>query len=105
MKNQNQPTTDSLKKVVESLHNCCASHIEDVIVIEKFGADTVWEGVVAVFAIRGHDKADKAYAWSSPIDGSEKRRFYAVLNIPPVDSPEKAVRASIVQDHKTGTMK
>jgi hypothetical protein len=102
MKKQNQPKTEDLKQAVEKLHDCQASHIEDVIVIEKFGAETVWEGVVAVFEIKGHDKADKCYAWSSPIEGSKKRRFYAVLNIPPVDSPQKAVRAAIVHDHKKG---
>lgn len=65
----------------------------------------MWEGVVSIFAIKGHDKADKAYAWSFPIEGSTKRRFYAVLNIPPIDSPEKAVRASIVHDSKRGKWK
>lgn len=100
MKNPNQPKTKDLKEAVEKLHSCQASHIEDVIVIEKFGADTVWEGIVAVFEIKGHDKADKCFAWSAPIEGSKKRRFYAVLNIAPVDSPEKAVRASIVADSK-----
>jgi hypothetical protein len=29
-------------------------------------------------------------------------RYYTVLKIPPIDSPEKAVRASIVHDHKAG---
>lgn len=94
-----------LKKAVERLHSCKASHIEDVIVVEKFGSDTVWEGTVSVFELKGHSQADKCYAWSSSIEGSTKRRYYAVLNIPPVDSPEKAVRASIVQDHKTGNIK
>jgi len=55
--------------------------------------------------LSGHPEATMCYAWSSPIDGSTKRRYYAVLNILPVDSPEKAVRASIVQDHKTGKIK
>lgn len=100
MKKPKESKTKDLKRAVEKLNNCQASHIEDVIVIEKYGADTVWEGVVAVFDIKGHDKADKCYAWSSPIEGSKKRRFYTVLKIPPVDSPEKAVRASIVNDHK-----
>jgi len=39
---------------------------------------------------------------SSPIEGSSKRRSYAVLHVPPVDSREKAVRASIVQHFKKG---
>jgi hypothetical protein len=39
------------------------------------------------------------------IEGSTKRRYYAVLHIPPVDSPEKAVRATIVQDARTSKIK
>jgi hypothetical protein len=91
---------NDLKKAVEHLHNCKASLMEDVAVIEKFGDKTVWQGIVHVFEIEGNEKADKCYAWSSPIEGSKKRRYYAVLHIPPVDSPEKAVRASIVQNHR-----
>lgn len=103
MKKPNQPKTENLKRAIETLHACQASYIEDIAVIEKFGQDTVWEGFVSVFDIKGHGKADKCYAWSSPIEGSKKRRFYAVLNTPPVDSPQKAVRASIVRDFKKGT--
>ena len=95
----------ALKKAIEHLHNCRASHIEDVVIIEKFGLDTVWEGTVSIFELKRHSQTDKCYAWSSPIEGSTKHRYYAVLHIPPVDSPEKAVRASIVQDHKTGKIK
>jgi len=60
-------------------------------------------GTVSIFKIEGNPKADKCHAWSSPIDGSTKRRYYAVLHIhiPPIDSPEKAVRASIVKDNIT----
>lgn len=84
------------------MHDCTASFIEDVVVLEKYGDQTVWSGTVSVFSIEGNPQATKAYAWSSPIEGSTKRRYYAVLGVPPIDSPEKAVRVSIVQDHKTG---
>ena len=94
-----------LKTAIEKMHNCSASFMEDVIVSEWFGTDTVWEGIVSVFAIKGHTRATKAYAWSSPIKGSKRRRFYAVLHTPPVDSPEKAVRASIIHDHKASKMR
>jgi hypothetical protein len=96
---------DELRLAVERLHSCKASHIEDVAVVEKFGEETVWSGIVSVFLIKGHPKADKCYAWSSPIEGSTKRRYYAVLHIPPIDSPEKAVRAAIVRDHKAEKLK
>ena len=91
-----------LKKHVERLLDCTASFIEDVAVVEKFGDLTAWSGTVSVFALEDHPMAAKAYVWSSPIEESTKRHYYAVLDIPPVDSPEKAVRFSIVRDHRTG---
>ncbi|MEW6386886.1 MAG: hypothetical protein AB1491_05145 [Thermodesulfobacteriota bacterium] len=91
---------EDLKQIVEQMHGYPASFLEDVVVVEKFGEETVWSGVVSVFGLKGHPQADKCYAWSSPIEGSTKRRNYAVLHIPPIDSAEKAVRASIVHDLK-----
>jgi hypothetical protein len=44
--------------------------------------------------------ATRAYAWSSPIAGSDKRRFYAVLHVPPVNSAADAMRAAIVADYR-----
>jgi hypothetical protein len=34
--------------------------------------------------------------------GSERRKFYAVLEVPPVTSARDAVRAAIVVDHRSG---
>ena len=65
---------------------------------ETFDGKTVWDGVVHVFTIHGHPKTRKAYAWSSPIEGSDKRRFFAVLHLPPVTSPAEAVRAAKADD-------
>ena len=100
MKPEQKPNEKSLRKAILDLHGCKATWIESVHVKEKFGLDIVWEGIVSIFEIKGHHQATKCYAWSSPIEGSKKRRFYAVLHIPPVDSPEKAVRASIVRDYQ-----
>ena len=96
---------EDLKRAVERLHNCQAVFLEEAAVVEKFGDETVWSGVVSIFGIKGHPQAPKCYAWSSPIEGSTKRRYFAVLHVPPIDSPEKAVRASIVHDLKTGKIK
>jgi hypothetical protein len=46
--------------------------------------------------IYGHPKATRAYTWSSPIEGSTKRRFFAVLHMGAIKSPADAVRAAIV---------
>ncbi len=95
-------TTESLsdlRTAVERLHGCRAIHNDSVSVREEFQGQTAWEGVVEVFEV-DHPDTDTCYAWSSPMEGSDRRIFYAVLKVPPVDSPEKAVRASIVKDYR-----
>ena len=67
---------------------------------ETFQGATVWEGVVHVFDLKGSPQATRAYAWSSPVEGSERRRFFAVLHIGAITSPTEAVRAAIVAEHK-----
>ena len=62
---------------------------------ENHGSTTVWEGVVHVFDLTGHPTATTAYAWSSRTEGSDTRRFFAVLHLPPITSPAEAVRAAI----------
>src|ERR1700739_4775734 len=76
---------------------------QSVPVKEKFQEATVWEGVVHVFDLAYNPKATRAYAWSSPIEGSSKRRFFAVLHMGAIDSPQAAVGAAIVAEHRSGT--
>jgi hypothetical protein len=83
------------------LHNCGAVWRATVPVHEVFQGKTVWQGDVEVFDLHGHPKAKRAYAWSH-LDGSkdERTRFVAVLEIPPVESAETAVRVQTVKDVK-----
>src|SRR3954465_15117831 len=90
-----------LRRAVESQHGGTATLAQSVPVKETFGGKTVWEGVVHVFTLTGHPKAKLAYAWSSPIEGSDKRRFFAVLHVPPVTAPLDAVRAAIVAEQRS----
>ena len=83
------------------MHNCTATHSQSVPVVEAHAGKPVWEGVVHVFDLAAHPKAKRAYAWSSPVEGSDKRRFFAELHIPPIDSPLAAVRAAIVAEHRS----
>jgi hypothetical protein len=92
-----------LKRAVEEQHGCTATLVQAVPIKETSGDKTVWEGIVHVFRIHGHPKAKQAYAWSSPIEGSDSRRFFAVLHLPPVTSPEDAVRVAIVQERRSGS--
>lgn len=91
---------DELRQAVARMHTCKPTLIQSVPVKETFAGNTVWEGVVHVFDLKGHLRANRAYAWSSPIEGSDKRRIFAVLHEGPVTGPVEAVRAAIVAEHK-----
>lgn len=91
---------DQLKQAVESQHGGTASFVQSVPVIERFAGQKVWEGVVHIFEIKGNPLATRAYAWSFPLEGSDKRRFFAVLHMGPITGPLEAVRAAIVAERK-----
>jgi hypothetical protein len=61
----------------------------------------VWKGEVEVFNIRGHPQARRAYAWAHLSgDKDDEKRYVTVLELPPVKSPETAVRAAIMSEIK-----
>ena len=91
---------DQLKQAVENQHNGTATLTGSVSVKETFHGRAVWEGVVHVFDLDNHPSATIAYAWSSPIEGSIKRRHFAVLHLGGIRSPQDAVRAAIVAEHR-----
>ena len=90
----------SLKKAILDLHGCDSTWVESVPVTETFQRQTVGDGTVEVFDLIDHPTATRCYAWSHAVDGSEKRRYVAVLHQGPVDSPEAAVRAAIASEVK-----
>jgi hypothetical protein len=94
-------SADQLRQAVESQHDGKAYLVEVVPVKEVFQGKTVWDGAVHVFDLEGSTKATRAYAWSSPVEGSTKRRFYAVLHLGGIRSPLDAVRAAIVAERRT----
>lgn len=96
----NEVSPTELKSAVERMHGCTAALVQSVPVSEAFGTRVVWQGTVHVFDLTGHPKATRVYAWSSPIEGSDKRRFFAVLHQGPVTSPVEAVRAAIVAEQR-----
>lgn len=94
-------SVDQLKQAVEGQHGGTAMLVAMEPVKEVFNGKTVWEGTVHVFDLEGHPAATRAYAWSSPIEGSDKRRFFAVLHLGGIRSPLDAVRAAIVAEHRS----
>jgi hypothetical protein len=90
----------ALLDTIESLYHCRAKLAQTVPVRETFRGQAVWDGMVHVFYLEGHPEATRAYAWSSPIEGSEKRRIAAVLQLRAIKSPLDAVRAAIVAEQR-----
>lgn len=97
----NDASSEQLKHAVEHQHGGTATFVESVPVKEDFQGKTVWEGVVHLFDLDGNAQSTRAYAWSSPVEGSTKRRFFAVLHMGGIKSPDDAaVRAVIVAEHR-----
>ena len=90
----------ALIEAIRHMHDVGAKHVETVHVHEKHEGATVWEGDVEVFDLVGHASVKRGYAWSEATTG-KKRRFFAVLHVPPVDSPVAALRASLLADAAT----
>jgi hypothetical protein len=92
---------EELKDVIHRLHGVKATHVKSVPVKEAFEGRTVWDGTVEVFNLKGHPKAKKAYAWAHDTDDPlHPKQQVTVLHIPPVTSPELAVRAVIVKEYR-----
>ncbi len=62
--------------MIRRLHGAEPTHVESVPVKETFGGQTVWDGIVEVFELRGHPKANRVYAWSHDTDET-------ILNLAP----------------------
>ncbi len=90
---------EDIRLVVEVMHNCAAKHEGSAPVIEMFGKDEIWEGLVEMFTLTGHADAKRCYAWNFADDDQEPH-YIAVLELPPVSSPHTAVRAAIASGHK-----
>jgi hypothetical protein len=97
---------ERLTLAVNHLHGCDSKHIESVPVEEVYEGKTVWQGIVEVFEVRGHPKANKVYAWSH-VHGKndDDERFVAVLGLPPVTSPETAVKVAIAGEVRAAQRK
>lgn len=93
------PYLQKVAQAVEAMHGCQCSHESEDLVHEKVRGQTVWRGMVETYILTGHPKATKAFAWGWRDDAGEMR-FAAVLNLPPVKSPQDAVKAFLSQDEE-----
>jgi hypothetical protein len=93
-------SVDELREAVEHMHGVKATFLKAEEVDERFEGAPVWTGSVKVFTLDHHPSgAALAFAWSIRLEGT-KRRFIAILGVPPVTSPTMAVRAYIMAETK-----
>jgi hypothetical protein len=93
---------EDLRDVIRILHGVESEHVTSVPVKEVFNGKTVWDGIVEVFTLHGHPKANTAYAWTHATDDpNNPKQHVTVLHIPPAVSPITAVRAVILQELKS----
>lgn len=83
-----------LRDTITAMWSCKSQHVASVPVCDMFGDTVAWEGVVEVFDLDGHAQAKRAYGWQFKTD-NEERKAMVVLELPPVDSAESAVRVAI----------
>src|ERR1044071_8540712 len=90
-----------IQSVFLKLHGCDATYVESVPVVEEFQGQTIWQGDVEVFDLVGHPKASRGYGWRHVTgEQNQGRRYFTVLELPPVDSPQAAVKAAIMSEIK-----
>jgi len=87
-----------IQAVFLKLHGCEAEYVETVPVIEQFQGETIFQGDVEVFDLEGHPKATRGYGWGYTTTEGGGRRYFTILELPPVDSPQTAVKAAIMSE-------
>lgn len=85
---------NQLKRLIETQHGAKSTFVKSVRIHRSPEGQSNWDGVVHVFDLDNHPKAKRAFAWSSPISGSGKPRFFAVLQMDAITTPIQAVKAA-----------
>jgi len=92
---------EELQGMIRKLHGAEAIHRGNQSVTEMFNGKVIWQGVVEIFELIGHESATRVYAWShSTDDPANPTRYVTVLHKGSVDSPRAAVRAAIIQEYR-----
>jgi hypothetical protein len=97
-----QVGVDVLKQVIELQHGGTGSFLRSVRVHQSTGKTNLWDGMVHIFDLKDNPTSKRAYAWASPINGSDKPRYFAVLHNANIRSPGEAVKAAAAAVQKWG---
>ena len=90
---ENKEDISALKDAIITMHECGCAWVGCELVKELFPGKVAWEGVVHIYYLAEHPKAERCYAWCFEDEKGEKQHT-TVLEIPPINSPETAVKAA-----------
>jgi hypothetical protein len=91
-----------IKATIRRLHRCEVAHSRTETVKEVVNGQVLFDGRVEVFALSGHDRALRCYAWGH-LDDAGRWEVTTVLAIPPVISAQTAVLAAVaakIKEHE-----
>ena len=91
-----------LKRVIELQHGGTGSFLRSDRVHKPAANTMSWDGIVHVFDLKDNPQSTRAYAWASPINGSTKPRYFAVLHNAAIRGPGDAVKAAAAAVQKWG---
>jgi hypothetical protein len=83
---------NSIEQAVRKAQGCAWSHA-GTFFVEEIVKGQPHKVAVEIFQLQGHPEATQAFAWAWDDDG--ERRYIGVLSMPPIDTPQDAVRAAI----------
>lgn len=87
-----------LRRAVEAQYSCRATFSQTIPVRGNLRRKITQDIVVHVFDLEDQPEATRAFAWTSPVNGSDERRLFAVLQVGEVKTPLDAVRAVIAAE-------
>ena len=92
-----------LQELNQKMLGVPSMHIDNVRVTEVLEDNTVWDEMIEVIELHGHPRAPIVYAWAQNMKKpGMRKKYFAVLHLNLVDSPEAAVRPAIVPQRRTG---
>ena len=92
-----------LQEYIQTMYGVRAMHIDSLRTTQILEDYTIWDGMIEVFELNGHPKASVVYAWTQNTSKRGKpEKYFAVLHLNSVDSPEAAVKAAFIQERPTG---
>lgn len=92
-----------LRELIQQMYGVQSRLIDSVRVTEILEDNTIWDGMIEIFELNGHPKAPIVYAWAQNMNKpGMPKKYFAVLHLNSVDSPEAAVKSAIGQQRGTG---